>query len=206
MINILILLVTCLFPIVALSSDHTSKFPLEKIYETYDITGNNFEEVYSSYENSAPDWLKNLGYEAFTMSKYYFDIDDNTCKLNEFFLKITYTLPKLIITSRNENISNEIIFNLTRLYQHEEVHCAISLEVLDKIYDAAKLGQGSSEKCISAAETIRKLEDYLVDAHKKFDIETGHGESPDRYILPNAYYLKRCRISIDPYMNQNILQ
>jgi predicted secreted Zn-dependent protease len=186
-----------LLAIPTLSLGNTNyKFPITKSYETYTVTGNSFIEIDNSFESSKPNWIFEKGFDAYTNVNYKYSIDDYDCSIDYYNVNIIYTLPQLSVS--NTNLKNEYKSYLYELYRHEEIHCAITLEILDKIYKLTLLGQQNEDKCQAIQQESLELEKLIDTANEKFDLETNHGEFPNRYSMGKTQYLKICKIEIKP--------
>lgn len=153
-------------------AENDLNFEFKKNHSYYVVEGNSEEEVELSFEQNKPKWLSNYGFDAYTMYKYDFDVDNNTCEINTFYLNVDYTLPKL--KTENKNIEHSYSNYIDELYLHEATHCAITLNIINKIYYKFKHGQ--KDKCSENLRDVITLEKEIKESNKKFDLYTNHGE------------------------------
>lgn len=173
-------------------------YPFEKSYDIYTVIGNTIDQIDASFEQSMPRWLYNQGFDAYTRYKYDFLIDDETCSIERFNFKVNYTLPQLVLNEDTIYLKHEFTAYLENLYRHEEIHCAISMEVVDKMYKAALSAQKNPKICTAKLAKIRMLEDELIEINKRFDKDTNHGEFPDKSHIGMQEYINRCKITPQP--------
>ncbi|CAK2041663.1 DUF922 domain-containing protein [Vibrio crassostreae] len=195
-----IALVCSLLPYIANSDVVKHSYPFSKHYEIYTVKGRNLEQVDASFEQAMPSWLYSAGFDAYTKYQYDFNIDEDTCHIHRFSFEVTYTLPQLVINEESKQLKQEYESYLNKLYRHEEIHCAISMEIVDKMYDAARYGLNNPKKCALSLKQIRIFENTLLEVNKQFDRETNHGEFPDRSsLLVTPQYIDKCKIERQPF-------
>ncbi|MDE1348790.1 DUF922 domain-containing Zn-dependent protease [Vibrio aestuarianus] len=180
-----------------------SIYPFDKSYDIYTVTGNSIEQIDASFELSMPSWLYNQGFDAYTRYKYDFLIDDETCSIERFSFKVNYTLPQLVLNEDTTYLKHEYKTYLQNLYRHEEIHCAISMEIVDKMYKAAQGGQNNPRSCTAKLAQIQMLEEELIEINKSFDRDTNHGEFPHKSLLGRQEYINKCQITPAPIKLQS---
>ncbi|MGY5832888.1 DUF922 domain-containing protein, partial [Vibrio vulnificus] len=116
-------------------------YQLDIKYKPYIVTGNNSDELNASFDNDKPKFMIENHADGYTQWKYDIINDDETCELKKFDVEITYILPQLEMSDRNNEAVSEFKPYVEKLYRHEETHCAIAVHLFHEIYLAIKKGQ-----------------------------------------------------------------
>ncbi len=177
-----------------------SKITLKKNYKTYTVGGNSIKDIDRSFDNYGDSDIQLDGFDAETSYSYQFSIDDENCKTENFSLSVNYTLPQLYLDNKYQSLGEQYRSYLTALYEHEEIHCAISLEAMHQIKLLANLGQESKEACLESISKIKTIEATFDSIHEDFDEATEHGKNPEKSTLGKIVHMNACKIEKEPIM------
>ncbi|TVU59233.1 DUF922 domain-containing protein [Vibrio atlanticus] len=165
---------------------------MRKKYEIYNIYGNNASELEASFDSQRPEELTEKKFDALTNWDYDLSYNKRNCEIVTFTLDVTFKLPKIDTSTLSNDLKNEVHNYTSKLYEHEQKHCAIVAQCLHNIYKTIQEGQKGN--CQNYIKKINDLRGKVQETNDLFDKNSEHGLV--NYNLKNKDYLEMCRISI----------
>ena len=79
---------------------------------------------------------------------------------------------------------------MVSLYEHEEIHCAMSLEIVHKMRNIINAGSDDLTQCKKNLSKVHDLTETIRDVNYRFDKITNHGMYPNKSSYNSSFYQK----------------